>query len=442
MNFKIHRGANEIGGSCVEFWTDTTRIVIDIGMPLVNPDKTPFDSHEADSLSTDELIKKEILPDIPSLYEDNSKTALFISHSHQDHYGLVSRINPSCKVYLGFATQMLIETLNTFIGEKWTIQNANHITHDRKIEIGNMGITPYRMDHSAFDSYAFLIEADGKSLIYSGDFRLHGRESANFDWFCEKTRKNVDYLLMEGSTIGRTEEPFPTESELEEQFEVLFRQTKGIVLVQTSSHNIDRLATIYNAARNCNRYFLVDFFTANVLKSINKRAKNSGIPYPSAHNFPGMKVYYPQYYIDRMNEIGKDAETIYRFPQYNKIGRDKLDDMAKDIVMLVKPSVRYDLKKYLHKYDDGCFIFSMWSGYKTQNSKVKNFLDFIKSKGMPIKDDIHTSGHADLPGLRRMVKTVRPKHLVPIHTFEGDKYEGLFPGTDVRRVADRETVSF
>jgi ribonuclease J len=408
-------------------------------MPLVNPDKTPFDSRVADSFSTDELIRKGILPDIPSLYEDNSKTALFISHAHRDHYGLINRVNPSCRIYLGFATQMLIETLNTFIGEKWTIRNAKHIEHDDKIEIGDMGITPYRMDHSAFDSYAFLIEADGKSLFYSGDFRLHGRESANFDWFCKNVRKNVDYLLMEGSTIGRTEEPFPTESELEEQFEGVFRQTKGIVLVHTSSHNIDRLVTLYNASIKCNRYFLVDFFTANVLKSINKRAKNESIPYPSAHNFPGMKVYYPQYYINRMNEIGKDAETIYRFSKYNKIGRDKLNDLAKDIVMLVKPSVRNDLTRYLRKYDDGCFIFSMWSGYKTQPGKVKDFLDFIASKGMPIKD-IHTSGHADLSGLRRMVEAVSPKHLVPIHTFEGDKYAELFPGIDVRRVDDRETV--
>ena len=35
MNFKIHRGTQEIGGSCVEIWTESTRIVVDFGMPLV-----------------------------------------------------------------------------------------------------------------------------------------------------------------------------------------------------------------------------------------------------------------------------------------------------------------------------------------------------------------------------------------------------------------------
>jgi len=37
MNFKIHRGTKEIGGSCVEIWTESTRIVVDFGMPLVKP---------------------------------------------------------------------------------------------------------------------------------------------------------------------------------------------------------------------------------------------------------------------------------------------------------------------------------------------------------------------------------------------------------------------
>jgi hypothetical protein len=56
MNFKIHRGTKEIGGSCVEVWTDTSRIVIDLGMPLVNPDQTPFDARETDNRSREELI--------------------------------------------------------------------------------------------------------------------------------------------------------------------------------------------------------------------------------------------------------------------------------------------------------------------------------------------------------------------------------------------------
>jgi ribonuclease J len=185
MRFKIHHGTKEIGGSCVEVWTDSARIVIDLGMPLVNPDMTPFDARDAEKRATEELIRDGILPDIPSLYQDGSNTALLISHAHQDHYGLMDRINPSCSVWLGFSTQILIELTNSFTGKDWKVQNAHHFKHGKGFKIGDINITPYEMDHAAFDSYAFLIESGGKSLFYSGDFRLHGRKTNNFDWFCD-----------------------------------------------------------------------------------------------------------------------------------------------------------------------------------------------------------------------------------------------------------------
>jgi len=103
MKFKIHRGTKEIGGSCVEIWTESTRIVVDFGMPLVNPDKTQFDSRAIKNLSVNELTRKGILPDIKDLYENKGNTSLVLSHAHQDHFGLIKYINVNCKIYLGKA---------------------------------------------------------------------------------------------------------------------------------------------------------------------------------------------------------------------------------------------------------------------------------------------------------------------------------------------------
>ena len=57
MHFKIHRGTKEIGGSCVEIWTKNTRIVVDIGMPLVGHDGREFDFRKFKELSISELIE-------------------------------------------------------------------------------------------------------------------------------------------------------------------------------------------------------------------------------------------------------------------------------------------------------------------------------------------------------------------------------------------------
>lgn len=438
MRFKIHRGTKEIGGSCVEVWTDTSRIVIDMGMPLVNPDRTPFDTRQTEKRSTTELIQEGILPDIPSLYENNSKTALLISHAHQDHYGLMKHINPTCPVYLGFATKLLIELTNTFTGKEWAIQNANHIKHEKRFDIGDIKITPYQMDHAAFDAYAFLIEANGKSLFYSGDFRMHGRKAKLFDWFSANFKQKVDYLLLEGSTLGRDKKPFETESELEEDFVKAFKETKGINLVYVSGQNIDRLVTIYNACKRTGKTLLIDFYIANVLKTLNKKV-NTKIPFPSLQTFQEIRGYYPTSLYRLMKERGLEPELLYPFKQAHKISKNDLDKLSDKLVMLVRPSVQSDLDKYLHKYTDGCFIYSMFNDYKYKPGSTKDFLDFIISKGMPIID-IHTSGHADQEGLKKLIEVVKPGHIIPIHTFESDKYAELFKGTDVIKVNDKETI--
>ena len=54
---------------------------------------------------------------------------------------------------------------------------------------------------------------------------------------------------------------------------------------------------------------------------------------------------------------------------------------------------------------------------------------------------IHISGHADRDALKRMVEVLKPKNLIPIHTFEGNEYEKIFTGTKVLQINDNEAVA-
>ena len=437
MNFKIHRGAREIGGSCVEVWSDTSRIVIDMGTPFVNADNTPFNEKEIETLSREDLIKKNILPDIPALYEDTPNTALLISHAHKDHYGLMEHVRKSCPVYMGNATHYLIALTYDFLSQDFPVKNIKHFKHEKTFKVGDIEVTPYLMDHSAFDSYLFLIRAGEKYLLYSGDFRNHGRKSRMFDLFCSKIRKDVDYMLLEGSSMGRTEEPYPKEDDLEKYFINTFKKTKGINLVLVSGQNIDRLVTIHRACMRCGKIFLLDFYTANVLKTLNKKS-NSSIPFPSRENFKDINVYFPYYHTKIIEERGNADNFIKPF-KFHEIPIEQLDSLANKLVMLVHPHVIYDLQKGLHNYSNGCFIYSMRDGYK-KDTKNKGLLDFIAAKGMPIKD-IHTSGHADLTALKTMVDAVKPKHIIPIHTFEADSYVKHFNDYKVVIVNDKEVIN-
>ena len=143
MNFQIHRGTKEIGGSCVEIWTKSTRMVVDFGMPLVNPDKTHFNSREIKKISPSVLIEKGILPNIQTLYDKSKNTALILSHAHQDHYGLINYLHEDCKIYLGKATQKLIEITNIFTNQDWTISNPKLFESGKTFAVGDIEITPY-----------------------------------------------------------------------------------------------------------------------------------------------------------------------------------------------------------------------------------------------------------------------------------------------------------
>lgn len=425
MHFKIHRGTKEIGGSCVEVWTENTRILLDFGMPLVTENGDEFSFSLYKELTWQELVDKGILHDIRGLYPDADKLidGVVISHAHQDHFGLLGYINPNVKHYLGEATHKIIELNNIFTQQEIHFENTSYFEKSKSLKIDDITITPYLADHSSFDAYSFLVEANGKSIFYSGDFRNHGRKANAFKWFTHNAPQNVDYLLLEGTTIGRTDKHFKTETEIENELVEVFKQPDKINLIYSSGQNIDRLVSIYRACIRSNKTMVVDVYVASVLKTLSQFA---GIPFPSK-NFKNLKVMFPYYTSRRLNKEGH-KQILYQFTNY-KIVKEEISKHANNIVMTVRPSMLLDLKR-IPNIDGGNMIYSMWDGYKNK-STTSELLDWLESKNFTVID-IHTSGHADTPTLKRMVEAIQPKYIVPIHTFKGDYYQDIFDYPIVR----------
>jgi len=215
----IHRGTKEIGGTCVELESQGQRIVLDIGLPLdAKDDNIP-------------------LPPVSGFKKiDDSLLGVFISHPHLDHYGLSQKINQNIPVLIGTDALRIISAANSFAFRETTFKDVQSIKNKKSITLGPFKLTPYLVDHSAYDSYSLLVEADNKRLFYSGDFRRHGRKGKLFERFISHAPSNIDTLLMEGSTLGRSEDinAYPTEVELEKSLIELFKKTNGLVLLWCS----------------------------------------------------------------------------------------------------------------------------------------------------------------------------------------------------------------
>ena len=59
-------------------------------------------------------------------------------------------------------------------------------------------VTPFGVDHSCFGSAAYLLEADGKTRLYSGNLRMHGRKPGMIQSLVEAIApRKIDSLIME-----------------------------------------------------------------------------------------------------------------------------------------------------------------------------------------------------------------------------------------------------
>lgn len=356
----IYRGTHEIGGTCIELESRGQRIVLDIGLPLdANADETP-------------------LPPVLGFIEpDASLLAVVISHPHADHYGLAHRLAPGTRLFIGEAAQHILEAANLFVPNRLTFDSVSHLADREPLEIGPFRITPYLTDHSAYDAYAVLVEADAKKLFYSGDFRGHGRKAKILDRLIEDHPRDVDVLLMEGTTIGRDGAACQTEAELQSEMERQFATTAGLALVWCSAQNVDRIVTVFKATRHTGRQLIVDMYTALVLKATG----NPRIPQPG---YSGLRVFLP--YNQKRTVIRKELFEMANAVAPHRIYPERLAQEASESVMLFRPSIMEDLEA-AGRLDNSRMIYSMWSGY-LEDERQMPFLEWLSQRRIPITDVI------------------------------------------------------
>jgi ribonuclease J len=294
----------------------------------------------------------------------------------------------------------------------------------QKIKVGKIIITPLFIDHSAFDAYMFIVEADNKRVLNTGDFRGHGFRSKVFVSMLEKFAQRIDYIISEGSNIERPDAALQTEQELQKDFEKQFIENKyNFVIV--SSTNIDRIFALYHASKKAKRCFVCDSYQTKILKIVSELHKQH-------------TTFYDIDYDQKINAAGRffELKRIGR-KDYNFAGKLKPYLNEHGFCMLVRPNNSF--KPLLNEYSklNGTKIYySMWNGYLDESRPAynPNFADFIK----PFKyEQKHTSGHADVKTLGTLFDTVKPKcGIIPIHTEAPEKFKEYFTGHNIILLQD------
>lgn len=375
LKYKILRGEDTIGGNLIEIAYGDTRLLVDFGRALDG----------GDELS--ELERKVIATE----YD-----AVILTHYHTDHAGLIGYKN-DCKFYMGKGTRNVLSAVSDYNGEQMP-SNLATFTDGKPFKIGEILVTPYLCDHSAFDSYMLLFEVGGKSLLYTGDFRFHGRKSS--EALLKRLPKRVDTLIYEGTNVGRAVETI-SERELEEKLVQVMRKNKKPVFVLQSGTNIDRLVSVYRASKRAGRVLYEDNYTALVAN-----AAGGSIPRPDV--FDDVFAFTPRRLCGRRYDTFAEIE--------NRISTNQICESDRPFTMLVRPS----MLEYIEKLDKkiclsgSTLVYSMWGGYK-QDVNTSRFLEGIRHMSVDVVD-LHTSGHATKNDIERLKSAVCAKEEICVHT--------------------------
>ncbi len=420
-DIKIHNG-DQIGGCITVIATGKTKIVIDFGENLPGAERET---------------------NIDFDWEKEKVDAVFFTHYHGDHIGRFMEIPDDVDLYMGEVTFKVMLNIRNEIKDKAAVEklterleNGSITFVERAVPIrihDDVVVTGYEVDHSAYDAYMYLVEADGTNILHTGDFRDHGHRGHTFkngvdhntmldviNYYVHRNGRPVDILITEGTMMGeRADEERFSEKDLLAWAKEYFKEHRHIFL-KVSSTNVDTLASFYQAAKAngmtmyANRYILKQF---RVYRAAGRKHRTRMYDFGDARQIP--------FIFDR--EDGGHAET-------DRI----LDDMRKNgFVAIVSEYDHYE--RVMDELSDVNpeMIYSMWTGYldPKKSAYQENLAKFCEKYHAFPK---HTSGHAYPEFIAQVITAVNPTQLIwPIHTENAEGFMELNISDELKRKVKR-----
>lgn len=447
----VYQG-NQIGG-CITVITaskgsETRRIMIDYGESLPGSEESGFQYP----------------------WDEKPVDAVFFTHYHGDHVGRIMEIPENIPLYMGETARIVMQNIHKHLsymdGPEGELHKKEYelLMDDKRIhtfpydsskrhfasvkDIPLFTIEPYSVDHSAYDAYMYLIEAEDdtkesgkKVIVHTGDFRGHGRRGKAMlkmiDYYIHKNRKQsgnnyesrnkreVDVLITEGTMMSRLAENVKTELQMQQEAAEYLKEHRHAFLI-CSSTNLDSLAGFYQAWQSASLPYRGYMYTySRYYEEQLKTFSNT------AGNFSDVYIFDNVYCLDLDKKL---SHHKWKEPKLQK-------ELMKENGFLAVIKSEFFCEKYIDAFmdceDKPVIIYSMWDGYLDPNHKAYNkewdeFLKAQEKKGVEVKH-LHTSGHATAKMIEDVIKAVNPQEeIVPMHTECPEEFWTLNIGEELK----------
>lgn len=338
-----------------------------------------------------------VIPDISYLRENKHKIrGIVISHGHDDHIGALPYLWPDLRVpiYSQKLTTGLIKakfTEHNLPKDKIVTLNINDT-----IKLGAFEISFYRVTHSIPDATGIVLRTPVGILVHQADFKIDwttvNHQVTDVGKIAQVGSQGVLFMTIDCLGIDKPGW-VTTELSIEPTFETIESESKGKLLITTTSSNITRLQQAVNVAVKSGRKLAL---SGRSLESNFQVARDLGyLEVP-----PGLVI---------------AQEEIKRFPDPDLLiliaGSQGQPESA------LSRAANMD-HKFIKLKPTDAIAFSA-DPIPSSQLDQEELIDTLLKLGCRvyytgITPGLHVSGHARQEEIKTMVNLVKPKYILPI----------------------------
>ncbi len=408
----FHSGILTIGGTIIEVSYEDSHIFFDFGSEY-NP------SSPVQPTNLQELLDENLVPYLDNIFDTSidlkgytskvnsfKNTAIFLSHVHLDHTKIINYLDPSIPVYTLEGTKSLLNTLNInndFLFPLHVTSNINTrditgVKENEIVQVGDINIRVMPVDHDAYGACGLVIQTPDLVISYTGDIRLHGYKKEDTLRFCKQS-ENCDVLLIEGVSVSF------------QDFDDDFNDDEAC----SEPKLIDKLNDIVN--NNPNKQLTFNYYIANVeriLKIIETNPRK--VVLDAYYSYVVKKASGVDSYYYQLDDKDYGLNPNFKI-EFSKL----LEDTNEYFWQLDTLALKYidKLKK------GGIYIHSNASPLGEFDPAFNPFIENFKKHNIKFIR-LSCSGHAHPHDLIKIINLIKPKLLIPIHSYRPERLYNEF----------------
>ncbi len=341
-----------------------------------------------------------VIPDYTHLKNNSTKVkALFITHGHEDHIGGIPFLIQQVFIPVIYAPKLASALIKHKLEELHIRETVKIIEYDEKgfVKVGDSFVVQFfQVTHSIPDSFGICVDTSEGRIVTTGDFKIDLTPvgpDINIGKMAKLGFEGVD-LLLSDSTNAEIEGYTPSETNVINSINEVFRNAPGRLIVSTFSSNISRIQQIVEASVAHNRKIVI---IGRSMENAVETARNFG--YIHIPDSSLLKV-------EELRTIKAEETTI-------------LCTGSQGEPMAALARIANGEHKSLRIIPGDTVVFSS-SPIPGNGASIDKVVNTLTRAGANVLTNsvflsLHSSGHPSKQELRLTLKLFKPKYFMPVH---------------------------